>query len=293
MTLRPRRSVLYMPGSNARALEKAKTLAADGVILDLEDSVAPDAKETARIQVAAAVKAGGFGAREVFIRTNGVDTAWFSDDLTAAAHAAPDGIVVPKISSPEQLETIGQRLLDMSTDHKTRIWAMIESPLAVFNVLSIAACAHDSETRLAGFVMGTNDLAKETRARLMPGRAPMVSWLALCVLAAHGHGIDILDGVYNDLSDPKGFEAECVQARDMGFDGKTLIHPNQIGLCNTAFSPTPEEVAQARKAIAAFDLPENRDKGVVQIDGRMVERMHAEMARRTVEIADAIERTPA
>ena len=286
MTFRPRRSVLYMPGSNARAIEKARTLAADGVILDLEDAVAPEAKEQARQQVADAVKAGGFGRREVFIRVNGIDTPWHADDLAAAAHAGPDAILVPKIGQVEQLERIGQRLLDMHTPHKTRVWAMIETPEAIFNIDALAAEAHDSETRLAGFVMGTNDLAKETRARLLPGRAPMVSWLATCLLAAHGHGIDILDGVYNDLSDAKGFEAECAQARDMGFDGKTLIHPNQIEPCNTVFSPGADEIAQARKLIAAFDLPENRDKGVVQVEGRMIERMHAEMARRTVEIAE-------
>jgi citrate lyase subunit beta/citryl-CoA lyase len=165
---------------------------------------------------------------------------------------------------------------------------MIETPEAIFNINALAAEAHDSETRLAGFVMGTNDLAKETRARLIPGRQPMLSWLARCLLAAHAHGIEILDGVYNDISDAQGFEAECVQARDMGFDGKTLIHPNQIEPCNKVFSPSAEEVAQARKFIAAFELPENRGKGVAQVDGRMVERMHAEMARRTVEIADAI-----
>ena len=288
MPFRPRRSVLYMPGSNARAIEKARSLPADGVILDLEDAVAPDAKAQARAQVVDAVKAGGFGFREVFIRINGIDTPWHADDLDAAAHAAPDAILVPKIGRVEQLERVGQRLLDMKIDHKTRIWAMIETPEAIFNINALAAEAHDSETRLAGFVMGTNDLAKETRARIVPGRQPMLSWLMRCLLAAHAHRIDILDGVYNDLSDAKGFEAECAQARDMGFDGKTLIHPNQIEPCNTVFSPSAEEVAQARKLIAAFELPENQGKGVVQVDGRMVERMHAEMAQRTVEIADAI-----
>jgi citrate lyase subunit beta/citryl-CoA lyase len=288
MTFRPRRSVLYMPGSNARAIEKARSLLADGVILDLEDAVAPDAKAQARAQVVDAVKAGGFGSREVFIRVNGIDTPWHADDLDAAAHAAPDAILVPKIGRVEQLERVGQRLLDMKTDHKTRIWAMIETPEAIFNINALAAESHDSETRLAGFVVGTNDLAKETRARIVPGRQPMLSWLMRCLLAARAHGIDILDGVYNDLSDTKGFEAECAQARDMGFDGKTLIHPNQIEPCNTMFSPSTEEVAQARKLIAAFELPENQGKGVVQVDGRMVERMHAEMARRTVVIADAI-----
>jgi citrate lyase subunit beta/citryl-CoA lyase len=288
MTIRPRRSVLYMPGSNARALEKAKTLAADGVILDLEDSVAPDAKEAARRQVAEAVKAGGFGAREVVVRVNGVDTPWHAEDLAAAAHAAPDAILVPKVSSPDTLEQVGRRLLDMGTDHKTRVWAMIETPLAIFNILAIAAEARDSESRLAVLIMGTNDLAKDTRARLVPGRAPMLAWLSTCVAAARIHGVDILDGVYNDLADSDGFAMECAQGVELGFDGKTLIHPNQIAPCNKAFSPSAEEVKQARNVIAAFDLPENKGKGVVSIDGRMVERLHAEMARRTVAIAEAI-----
>jgi citrate lyase subunit beta/citryl-CoA lyase len=288
MNFRPRRSVLYMPGSNARAIEKARSLPVDAVILDLEDAVAPEAKAEARAQVAAAVRAGGFGSREVFIRVNGIDTEWHADDLAAASQAGPDAILVPKISEVAQLERVGQRLLDMKIDLKTRVWAMIETPRAIFNIEALAAEAHDSETRLAGFVMGTNDLAKETRARIVPGRQPMLSWLARCLLAAHAHGIDILDGVYNDLSDTKGFEAECIQARDMGFDGKTLIHPNQVEPCNNVFSPSPDEVAHARKLIAAFDLPQNKNKGVVQVDGRMVERMHAEMARRTVAIADAI-----
>ena len=291
MTIRPRRSVLYMPGSNARAMEKAKTLAVDGVILDLEDAVAPDAKASARGQVVAAVKAGGFGHREVVIRVNGFDTPWMSDDIDAAVSARPDAILVPKLSSTEQLEMLGQRLLDLHADLHIRLWAMIETPLAVFNVLSLAAAARDSETRLACFVMGTNDLAKETRARLVPGRAPMVPWLANCVAAAHAYNVDVLDGVYNDLADTDGFVRECQQGRDMGFDGKTLIHPNQIAPCNQMFSPSTEEVAQARKIIAAFELPENKGKGVVQLDGRMVEIMHADIARRTVAIADAIEMT--
>jgi citrate lyase subunit beta/citryl-CoA lyase len=289
MTIRPRRSVLYMPGSNARALEKAKTLPADAVILDLEDSVAPDAKEAARDQVVAAVKAGGFGRREVVIRVNGVDTPWHAEDLRAAAHAAPDAILVPKVANPETLELIGRRMLDMGTDHRTHVWAMIETPLAIFNILAIAAEAKDSESRLAAFVMGTNDLAKETRARLVPGRAPMLAWLSTCVAAARQYGVEILDGVYNDIGNADGFAAECRQGVEFGFDGKTLIHPSQIEPCNAAFSPSADEVAQARKIIAAFDLPENRNKGVVSLDGRMVERLHAEMARRTVTIADAIE----
>jgi citrate lyase subunit beta/citryl-CoA lyase len=288
MTIRPRRSVLYMPGSNARAIEKAKTLPVDGVILDLEDAVAPDAKIDARKQVAAAVKAGGFGGREVFIRVNSIDTEWHADDLHDAARAAPDGIVVPKVSSSEQLEMIGRRLLDMGTDHKTRVWAMIETPIAILNVKDIAAAAPDSETRLAGFILGTNDLAKETGAKFVPGRAPMVPWLTTCILAARAYGIVILDGVYNDHSNAEGFLRECEQGRDLGFDGKTLIHPNQVAPCNDVFSPTADEVAQARKIIAAFDQPENKGKGVVSLDGRMVERMHADIARKTVAIADAI-----
>ena len=291
MAIRPRRSVLYMPGSNVRALEKAKTLPVDGVIVDLEDSVAPETKETARKQAADAVKAGGFGGREVFIRINGVDSPWHADDLSAAARAAPDVILVPKVSTPDTLELIGRRLLDMGTDRKTRVWAMIETPLAIFNILSIAAEARDSETRLSGFVMGTNDLAKDTRARLVPGRAPMLPWLSMCVAAARIHGIDILDGVYNDIGNADGFINECRQGVDLGFDGKTLIHPSQIEPCNTAFSPSPAEVEWARKMIKAFDVPENKGKGVVSIDGRMVERLHADMARRTVAIAEAIQRS--
>jgi citrate lyase subunit beta/citryl-CoA lyase len=288
MTIRPRRSVLYMPGSNARAIEKARTLAVDGIILDLEDAVAPDAKVTARAQVAEAVRAGGFGHREVMIRVNGFDSPWFADDLDAAVAARPDAVLVPKISTPDQIEMIGQRLLDMHADLHIRLWAMIETPAAIFNIRAIAAEAGDSESRLAGFVIGTNDLAKETRARLVPGRAPMLPWLSACVLAAHAYGIDVLDGVYNDIADTDGFLAECAQGRDMGFDGKTLIHPSQIAPCNAAFSPSDDEAAQARRIIDAFDRPENKGKGVVQIDGRMVERMHADIARRTVAIVEAI-----
>ena len=289
MTIRPRRSVLYMPGSNARAIEKARTLPADAVIFDLEDSVAPEGKAAARQQVLNAVIAGGFGAREVIIRINGLDTEWWLDDLNAAAKAKPDAVLVPKVSIPGHLEDVAERLVDISADQKIRIWAMMETPLAMLNAGEIAAAARDVETRLVAFVMGTNDLAKDTRAKITPGRAPMVPWLMVCVTAARAHGIDILDGVYNDLGNAEGFARECAEARDMGFDGKTLIHPNQIGPCNAAFSPSAEEVANARKIIAAFSLPENKNKGVVQLDGRMVERLHADMARRTVAIARAIE----
>jgi citrate lyase subunit beta/citryl-CoA lyase len=287
MTVRPRRSVLYMPGSNPRALEKARELPADVLILDLEDAVAPEAKLQARGAVVKAIQ-NGFGDREVLVRINGLDTRWWVEDIDAVASARPDAVLVPKVSSPRQLQDLAARLVDMGTDPHVRVWAMMETPLAMLNVRDIAAAALDSETRLAGFVMGTNDLAKDTRARLVSGRAPMLPWLMNCLAAARAYGLDILDGVYNDIGDAEGFAAECRQARDLGFDGKTLIHPRQIEPCNEAFSPNPEEVDAARKIMAAFDLPENENKGVLQIDGRMVERLHAEMARRTVAIADAI-----
>jgi citrate lyase subunit beta/citryl-CoA lyase len=288
MTVRPRRSVLYMPGSNARAIEKARSLPCDAIIIDLEDAVAPDAKEAARRQVIEAVRSGGFGAREVFIRVNGIDTAWLSEDIEAVVAARPDAVLVPKITSAQQLEQVGQRLLDTHADLHIRVWAMIETPIAIFNIREIAAAAIDSETRLAGFVVGTNDLAKESGARIVPGRGPMLGWLSMCILAAHAYGIDILDGVYNDLGDAAGFARECAEARDLGFDGKTLIHPNQIAACNATFSPTEAEVSDARRIIAAFASPENDGSGAIQLGGRMVERMHADMAQRTVAIADAI-----
>jgi len=277
-----------MPGSNARALEKARELPADGLVLDLEDAVAPEAKVQAREAIAKALKNGGFGNREVLVRINGLDTQWWVEDLNVIVAAKPDAVLLPKVSDPAQLEDVASRLVDLGADPHIKIWAMMETPLAMLNVGAIAAAALDTETRLAGFVMGTNDLAKETRARLVPGRAPMLPWIMTCVAAARAYGLSILDGVYNDLGNAEGFVEECRQARDLGFDGKTLIHPRQIEPCNEAFSPSPEEIEAARKMIAAFDLPENKDKGVIQIDGRMVERLHADMARQTVAIADAI-----
>jgi citrate lyase subunit beta/citryl-CoA lyase len=276
-----------MPGSNARAMEKARELPADAVILDLEDAVAPDAKAKARELIGKALKDGGFGRREVVVRVNGLDTAWWADDLAIAA-AGPDAVLVPKVSTPAQFRQVAERLAAVGAAPQLRVWAMMETPLAMLNVRDIAAAALDPAARLAAFVMGTNDLAKDTRARIVPGRAPMLPWLMTCVAAARAFGLDILDGVYNDLGNAEGFAAECRQAHDLGFDGKTLVHPQQIAPCNAAFSPAPEEVEWARKIIAAFDLSQNADKGVIQIDGRMVERLHADMARRTVAIADAI-----
>jgi citrate lyase subunit beta/citryl-CoA lyase len=277
-----------MPGSNARALEKARTLPADGVILDLEDSVAPDAKAVAREQVAAAVAAKGFGRREVLVRINALDTPWWADDLTAAAQAKPDGILVPKISSVAELRTVAVRLAHINADAAIRLWIMIETPLGVLRVEELTAQAQNKDMRLAGLVIGPNDIARETRMRRVPGRAPMIPALMQCVFAAHAYGIDILDGVFNNFSDTQGFAAECAQGRDMGFDGKTLIHPTQVEPCNAAFSPPDDEVAQARVILAAFEKPENQGRGAIQINGQMVERLHAEMARRTVAIADSI-----
>jgi citrate lyase subunit beta/citryl-CoA lyase len=277
-----------MPGSNARALEKAKTIAADALILDLEDAVAPDAKEIARNQVAAAVKAGGFGRREVVIRINGAMTPWGEDDLIAAAKAGPDAILIPKVSSPGDIMVTAKALRDAGAPDHTRIWAMMETPAAILNADSIVRTALDPNSRLAVLLMGTNDIAKETRARLTPGRPSMLAYLSICVAAARAHDVEIVDGVYNDFSNEAGFRAECEQGRDFGMDGKTLIHPNQVAICNEVFAPSEAEIGFARKIIGVFDLPENASKGALQIDGKMVERLHADMARRTVAIADAI-----
>jgi citrate lyase subunit beta/citryl-CoA lyase len=285
---RPRRSLLFMPGSNARALEKARTLPADGIILDLEDSVAPEAKTAAREGVAQAIAAGGFGQREVLIRINALDSPWWIDDVTMAGKARPDGIVVPKISSVEDLAAVADRLSDINANMSIKVWAMIETARAVLHAEELAAASRDSEIRLAGFVFGPNDISRETRIRMLPGRAAMLSMITHCVLATRLHGLEILDGPYSDIGNAAGFAEECAQGRDLGFDGKTLIHPGQIDACNSIFTPPPEDVAQARKIIAAFEQPENAARGAIQLDGRMVERLHADMARRTIAMADAI-----
>jgi citrate lyase subunit beta/citryl-CoA lyase len=286
--VRPRRSLLFMPGSNARALEKARNLPADGLILDLEDSVAPEAKARAREQVAAAVVAKGFGKREVLIRTNGLDTAWWADDVAMAGAVEPDGILVPKVSSVEDLDKIGSRLKEIGAGVQVKVWAMIETARAVLDADKLASSGRDPKTRLAGFVFGPNDISRETRIKMLPGRAAMIPMITHCVLAAHAHGLEMLDGPYGDIANLDGFAAECAQGRDLGFDGKTLIHPSHIDACNTVFTPPAEDVAEARRIIAAFEKPENVSRGAIQLDGRMVERLHAEMAKRTIAIADAI-----
>jgi len=286
--IRPRRSVLYMPGANERALEKAKSLPADAVILDLEDSVAPEAKVMARERVCAVVREGGYGRRELVIRTNALETIWGTADLIAAAEAAPDAILIPKVAHPGDIISSAKILKSVNAAEKTRLWAMMETPQAILNAREIAAVAMDPENRLECFVLGTNDLLKESRARALDNRFAIVPWLALTVVAARAYGLDIIDGVYNDYRDESGFRAECEHGRTLGMDGKTLIHPSQVGPCNEAFSPTDEEVDWSRKIIEAFSQPVNAQKGVITVEGRMVERLHLVMARRTAAIAHAV-----
>ncbi|MEK9281032.1 CoA ester lyase [Bradyrhizobium sp. ISRA442] len=285
---RPRRSVLFVPGSNARALEKARDLRTDGLVLDLEDSVASDAKTRARGQIAEAIKARGFGNREVLIRINALDSAWWHEDVRMAAQVAPDGILVPKVSSVAQLSSVAELLAASNGAGFLSIWVIIETPWAVSRVEELAAAARDLQTGVAGFVFGPNDMSRETRIRMVPGRATMMSIIIHCMLAARAHGLEMLDGPYSDFSNPEGFALECRQARDLGFDGKTLIHPSQIDICNAIFTPSAEELGEARRIIAAFNLPENASHGAIELNGKMVERLHAEMAKRTIAVADAI-----
>jgi citrate lyase subunit beta/citryl-CoA lyase len=267
-----------MPGSNPRAIEKARTLPADALILDLEDAVAPAAKELARVQVSEAVKAGGFGPREVVIRINAPGTQWGTADLAAAVEARPDAILVPKVSSAADLRDVA------AAARGARLWAMIETSPAILHIAEIAGAGGSLEC----LVMGTNDLIKDMRGKQVRGRENVAAALTLSVLAARANDLAIVDGVFNNIADPEGFQAECMHARAFGFDGKTLIHPSQIAPCNEIFAPSAEEVEAARRMIAAFQLPENRDKGAIALDGKMVERLHAEAARHTVAIADAI-----
>ncbi|MGE0532682.1 MAG: CoA ester lyase [Hyphomonadaceae bacterium] len=287
MTAKPRRSCLYMPGANAKALEKAKTLAADVLLLDLEDSVAPEAKPDARAQVAAAVKGGGYGRREVIVRVNALTTPWGRDDIVAAGGARPDGILAPKVESGEQVRALDVEMTKAGFAADASLWVMIETPRAILNLAEIAAAA--SGTRLSVFVMGLNDLAKETRARAGASRAAFFAPMSLAVTAARAGGLTVIDGVYNDIADVSGFEAECRQGLEFGFDGKTLIHPSQIDVCNEVFAPTGEEVARARAVIEAFALPENAGKGVIKVDGRMTELLHLEQAKQVVAVVEAIE----
>jgi citrate lyase subunit beta/citryl-CoA lyase len=279
----PLRSVLYMPSSNERALEKAKSIACDGLILDLEDAVAPDAKPAAREQAAAAASSGEYGRRTVTIRVNGIGTEWHDDDIVAAAQAGPAAVVVPKVNSAEEVHALVAALEKAGAPDHTRLWAMVETPEAIFNVREIAAASE----RLAVLVMGTNDLVKELYAEHVPGRAPLLTSLSLSLLAARAAGVQILDGVYNDVKDDEGFLAECAQGRQMGFDGKTLIHPGQVAPANEQFAPSPEAVEDARGLIQAWE--DGRGSGVVTYKNKMVENLHVESARRTLAIHEAVQ----
>jgi citrate lyase subunit beta/citryl-CoA lyase len=279
---RPRRSVLYMPSSNDRALEKAKTIACDALILDLEDAVAPDAKQAARDAACAAAASGDYGHREVTIRVNGADTEWHRDDLAAACAAGPDAIVVPKVNSADSVLALVEAMASHDAPEHTKLWAMVETPVAMLHAEEIAAASE----RLTVLVMGTNDLAKELYAEHVPGRQPLLTGLGLALLAARATGRAILDGVYNDVQDTDGFLAECRQGREMGFDGKTLIHPGQVEGANAAFAPSDEAVADARGILQAWE--DGAGSGVVTYRGRMIEHLHVDTARRTLAVSEAI-----
>jgi len=283
--LRPRRSVLYMPAANERALEKAKTIPADAIIFDLEDAVAPDAKEGARANAAAAAGSGEYGNRELTIRCNGLDTPWGADDLRAAATSGAAAVVIPKVGSVAYLDEVSAVLDAAGAPAPLAIWAMVETPSAILDARTIAA-----HPRVTVLVMGTNDLAREIRSMLgAPGRHPLVPHLATALLAAREAGKVILDGVFNDVKDLDAFRAECVQGFEMGFDGKTLIHPGQVDVCNDVWAPSEDDVEYARRVIAAFDEAQAAGKGVVTVDGRMIENLHVANAQRVLAVADAID----
>ena len=281
----PRRSVLYMPGANEKVLEKAKGLNCDAIIFDTEDSVAPDKKADARGKVAAAVASGEYGNRELTIRVNGLDTEWFEEDISSASAAGPSGIVVPKVNTAADVATIETAMEANAAPEQTQIWAMLETPAAVENAVEIATASD----RIAVLVMGTNDLAKELGGALVEGRHPLLWGLSRCLNAARYAGKAILDGVYNDVRNPEGFAAECKQGAEMGFDGKTIIHPAQVEPSNDAFSPSEEEIEFSRRVIAAFEAGLAEGKGVITVDGKQIENLHVDNARRALAIAKVIE----
>ena len=279
---RPRRSVLYMPSSNARALEKARSLPCDGLLLDLEDAVAPDAKVEARAAACAAARSGGYGRREIVIRVNAMGTQWHDDDMTAACAAAPDAIAVPKVESADDVRALVADLEKYGAPARTGLWAMVETPVAMLRCEQIASAS----SRLTVLVMGTNDLAKELRAEYVPGREPLLTGLGLCLLAARATGTAILDGVYNDVKNTEGFRSECEQGRRLGFDGKTLIHPGQVAVANETFAPSEQAVEEARGIIEAWEAGEGA--GVVTYNGRLIENLHVETAQRALAMHEAI-----
>ena len=292
MLTRPRRSVLYMPASNDRAIEKARSLPVDAVALDLEDSIAPERKHEARAAAVAAIKAGGFGQREVIIRLNGTTTPWFNADLEAAVSAAPDVILVPKVERPHQVAQIGYLLKSQGAKQKTRLWIMVETPLAVLNVRDLAAgSSRFPDSRLSALVLGNNDILKITRGQDHPDRLPLMLALQSCLYAARSYDLAMLDGVYNNFRDLEGFRRECEQGRLLGMDGKTLIHPGQIPIANEVYGPSAADLEWARKIIAAFEQPESKGKGAISLEGQMIELLHLEIATRTVALADAMTST--
>lgn len=283
--IRPRRSVLYLPASNQRALDKAKTLATDALILDLEDSVAPGEKTVARNQLAQALAAGGYGRRELVVRINDPVGPWGTVDLAMAARAEPDAILIPKVNNAGDVSRAREAINAANANARTKLWAMIETPMGILKAGEIGAAGR--EQGLDCLIIGTNDIVKETRASAANGRAALLPWLSQIVLAARASGIDVIDGVYNDFSDKTGFIAECEQGKALGMDGKTLIHPNQIGPCNEIFSPAESDVEWAQRVIEAFKLPENESRGVITVEGKMVERLHLAMAERVIAVAEA------
>jgi citrate lyase subunit beta / citryl-CoA lyase len=287
MTIRPRRSLLYMPGSNPRALDKARSLPADGLILDMEDSVAPDAKALAREQIGAALEQGGYGRRELIVRINALSTEWGLDDIAAISTFpnAPDAVLIPKIDTAKDVIAAISAFEKAGCPDSVAMWIMAETPLCILNIAEIAA-AHP---RLGGMVMGTSDLSKDTRVRHTPDRLGFISALNLCVYAARAHGLTIIDGVQLELQDEELLRVSCEHGRDLGFDGKSLIHPNQIAAANTAFAPDEKELAAARDIIAGFEEAMAQGKGVVVVNGRLVENLHVEEAKRQLALAEAIE----
>ncbi len=282
-TYRPRRSVLYMPAANERALEKAKDIQADALIFDLEDAVAPDSKEVAREQACAAAASSEYGNRELTIRCNGLDTPWGKDDVLAAAAAGPAAVVIPKVDGSSYLDEISELLNQGGAPSSTQIWAMVETPIGILHVEEIAR--HE---RMSVMVLGTNDMAKELRASITADRQALLPYLAMCLLSARAAGVAILDGVHNDIKDESGFKDVCVQGAEMGFDGKTLIHPNQVAPTNEIFSPSLDELDFYRRIIEEFEAAEKEGRGVLTVDGKMIENLHVDEARRALAVADAI-----
>ena len=283
-TARPRRSVLYMPGSNPRALEKGRSLPADALILDLEDAVAPDAKAQARDNIVAALKDGGYGGREIIVRINGLDTPWGTDDLSAMARSGADALLLPKVDGPGQVREMEQRMAEAGAPDSMTIQVMMETPLGILNAAAVAAASE----RLSCLVLGTSDLVKDLRAAHTPDRLPVLTALSLCVLAARAHGKAVVDGVHLDLSDEEGFAAACRQGRELGFDGKTLIHPKTIAAANAAFAPSDQEIAWSEKIIAAHAEASAKGQGVVVVDGKLIENLHVEAAQRLLALKQAI-----